>query len=116
MSVVSRSCVYFHAGREVSTDTCSICLTTFAEGENLSRHTACNNKFHTICLFEWGVAKNIQGQHARRPLYQRHLYTFTTSTTRPHHSELRECPEVETVRLGLALEIVTSMRRITMSG
>jgi hypothetical protein len=116
MSAVSQPCAYFHAGREDSTDTCSICLATFTEGEHLARHTACNNKFHAICLFEWRFAENTQGQRARCPLCRGHLYTFTTPATRPQLSNLREGLEVEIVRLRLTVEVVISSRRTTASG
>jgi hypothetical protein len=112
MSTVSQSCVYFHVGREDSTDTCSICLTAFAEGEHLARHTACNNRFHAICLFEWRVTQNIQRQRARCPLCRGHLYTFTTPATRTPLSDLRD----EIVRLRLTIEVVSSSRRTTASG
>ena len=116
MSAVSQSCVYFHVCREDSTDTCSICLTAFAEGEYLARHTACYNTFHAVCLFEWRVTQNIQRQRARCPLCRGHLYTFTTPATRPPLSDLREGPEVEIVRLHLTMEAVSSSRRTTVNG
>ena len=111
VSAVSRSCVYFHASREDSTDTCSICLAAFTEGEHLARRTACNNKFHAICLFEWR-----QGQRARYPLCRRHLYAYSTPATQPQLSDLREGPKVEIVRLPLTLEVVTTSQRTTASG
>lgn len=114
MSIISDTCVYFHAGRGDSTDTCSICLAAFTEGEHLARHTTCNNKFHKICLFEWGVAERSQGQRARCPLCRGHLYTFTTPATRLQLSNLREGSEVEIVRLRLTLEVVTSSQRTTV--
>ena len=113
MSAVLQSCVYFPAGREDSTDTCSICLTAFVESEHLARHTACNNRFHAICLFEWRVTQNIQRQRARCPLCRGHLYTFTTPATRAPLSDFREG---EIVRLRLTVEVVSSSRRTTASG
>lgn len=116
MSAISQSCVYFHIGREDSTDTCSICLTAFAEGEYLARHTACNNRFHAICLLEWRVTQNIQRQRARCPLCRGHLCTFTTPATRPPLSDLLEGLEVEIARLRLIMEVASSPRRTTASG
>lgn len=110
VSAVPRSCVYFHAGREDSTDTCLICLAAFIEGEHLVRRTACNNKFHAICLFEWRVAENIQGQRTRCPLCRGHLYAYSTPATDPNS------PKVEIVRLRLTLEVVPTSRRTTASG
>jgi hypothetical protein len=116
MSAISQSCVCFHAGREDSTDTCSICLTAFTEGEYLARHTACKNRFHAICLFEWRVTQSIQGQRSQCPLCRGYLYTFTTPATRPQLSDLRDGPEVEIVRLSLTMEVVPSSRRTSASG
>jgi hypothetical protein len=116
VSAVSRSCVYFHTGREDSTDTCSTCLTAFTEGEHLARRTACNNKFHAICLFEWRVAENIQGQRTRCPLCRGHLYAYSTPATQPQLSDLREGPKIEIVRLRLTLEAVPTSQRTTASG
>jgi hypothetical protein len=116
MSAVSQPFVYFHVGREDFTDTCSICLTAFAESEHLARHAACKNRFHAICLFEWRVTQNIQGQRARCPLCRGHLFTFTTPATQPPLSDFREGPEVEIVRLRLTVEVVPSSRRTTASG
>ena len=47
--------VSFPTDDEVETDSCSICLETFYEGDEigLSRNVDCNHVFHKECLIQW---------------------------------------------------------------
>ena len=79
MPIIEETCLFFDAGREDTTDLCTICQERLVEGEPLAKHTACNNKLHAVCLVEWRVEQLLERHTARCPICRRILEGVQTT-------------------------------------